>query len=390
MREGGRLVEACGGCFPQHGLGGFFEGDEDPDGCLLSLDDALQVTDLAYRDVPALDLDDDGLCLTGLVVEEVDVPVDTSVRALPLVVGRAGIDKPHGPPFELVTVFLSQCPGPGYILWITDDFVWGELRPKGVVETVAHEGDGEVGDIDPDPAPIQTFGHDNGSPTAAKGVKNNVLLAAASLYDPLQEGLGLLRGVTEALLLRSIWDVVPYVLEREAFLLVEITLLPWYAIAPLWEVEPTFPLCLLHPLLGPAPYLHMPVKLVREIRPVGVWVQQRCWLKAAPSALFDVAVLLQDHVRNLGVEFSVWQEVWFVGPAPDILVGLRVEEDDVMNRAIAPTYVPVGSRPPPDDLVSEIPGPEDGVHHELEVVARRRVAVQIDASGWLQHTVQLH
>jgi hypothetical protein len=45
---------------------------------------------------------------------------------------------------------------------------------------------------------------------------------------------------------------------------------------------------------------------------------------------------------------------------------------------------------PPDDLVAETGRAEDGVHHDLEVVARRGVTVKVEAPSRLEDPVQLH
>jgi hypothetical protein len=49
--------------------------------------------------------------------------------------------------------------------------------------------------------------------------------------------------------------------------------------------------------------------------------------------------------------------------------------------------VRVGSLP--DDLVPEVAGPEHPVQQQLQIVARGRVAVQIQAAGRFQHAVEL-
>ncbi len=51
--------------------------------------------------------------------------------------------------------------------------------------------------------------------------------------------------------------------------------------------------------------------------------------------------------------------------------------------------VAVGGRALPDDLRPEPFGPEDGVEQQLQVMARRRVAVEVQRSGGLQHPVKL-
>ena len=50
-----------------------------------------------------------------------------------------------------------------------------------------------------------------------------------------------------------------------------------------------------------------------------------------------------------------------------------------------PFQIHEAKRVVPDNLISEVPGSEHGVHQELEVVAGRRIAVEVNASGRLEH-----
>ena len=43
----------------------------------------------------------------------------------------------------------------------------------------------------------------------------------------------------------------------------------------------------------------------------------------------------------------------------------------------------------PDNLRAKVLWAKDGVHEQLEVVARGRVAVHVDAAGGLQHAMEL-
>src|SRR5262245_6881679 len=82
----------------------------------------------------------------------------------------------------------------------------------------------EMGDVDPDPPPLEPLRHRDCRPTPAEGVENRVTFVAARLDDPLQEGFGLLRGVAETFISLSEADVPPEVADRNPFLLVEVPL----------------------------------------------------------------------------------------------------------------------------------------------------------------------
>ena len=52
--------------------------------------------------------------------------------------------------------------------------------------------------------------------------------------------------------------------------------------------------------------------------------------------------------------------------------------------------VVVGIRAFPDNLITEVLWPEDRIEDDLQIVARRRIAMQIQAARRPQHPVQLH
>jgi len=52
--------------------------------------------------------------------------------------------------------------------------------------------------------------------------------------------------------------------------------------------------------------------------------------------------------------------------------------------------VAVSARPLPDDLAAEVLWPEHGVEQQLQVVARGRVAMEVERSGRLQNPTQLN
>ena len=73
---------------------------------------------------------------------------------------------------------------------------------------------------------------------------------------------------------------------------------------------------------------------------------------------------------------------------PNVAFGLRVEEYSIGDVAIRPIDIIVCSRPLPDDLVLECRWTEHAIQQQLEVVARSRVAVKIQATGRLKYAVE--
>ncbi len=66
------------------------------------------------------------------------------------------------------------------------------------MQALLDEGDGEMRNVDADPAAVQALGHVQGGAAAAEGVQHQVAFVAAGSDDALQQGFGLLGGVAEA------------------------------------------------------------------------------------------------------------------------------------------------------------------------------------------------
>ena len=74
---------------------------------------------------------------------------------------------------------------------------------------------------------------------------------------------------------------------------------------------------------------------------------------------------------------------------PSRAVAIGIEKNYVVD-----TAKPFSITPPcctsPNDIIPEVPCPEHGVHQQLQVVACRRVTVEVDAPRGLQNPLHLH
>ena len=174
------------------------QGDEQPQLRLFPFQHAFQVANLSGVHVPALDLHDDAFGFAAVVVEEIDVAVDAGVGASAFVVGRASVHQAQRPPLELVAVLLGQRLGAGNIGGFADDFVGTQIIAEGVVQAVPDQRDGQVGNVDADPAAVEPFRRGHRCTTPAERVQHHVALVAAGPDDALQQCFGFLRGVAEA------------------------------------------------------------------------------------------------------------------------------------------------------------------------------------------------
>ena len=70
---------------------------------------------------------------------------------------------------------------------------------EGVPQPVLDQRDGQVGDVDADPAAFEPLRDGDSRPAAAEGIEHEVAFVAAGFDDPFQQGFGLLSGIAEAL-----------------------------------------------------------------------------------------------------------------------------------------------------------------------------------------------
>ena len=206
-----------------------------------------------------------------------------------------------------------------------------------------------------------------------------------------RRGLRLLGGVAEALAgrVRDPGDVVPDVLERLALRLIEVDLQPVHTGRTVaLGAYPSFrpPLFqLFEPVAPPAGWAGQgapPLELPRiTVRSRGGEVVE----PVASAVVVNVAVAAQllRAVRLAAAAIGV------EAPIPDRLVGLGIEQEDVRDVAVLVGRV-VALGPLPGDLVAVVARPEGRIHQELEVVAGRGVAVEVDAPRRLEDAVQLH
>jgi hypothetical protein len=163
-----------------------------------------------------LDRKDDLLGLAGFVVVEVEAVVDAAVGSLALIYGPRA-DLTESPPLELVFVFGGEGGGSGVVGGFANDFVGlFDFGAVAIGEALLDEADGEVGDINANPAAIKALGGLDGGAATTEGIKDEVSLVGAGFEDAFEEGFGLLGGVAEAFLGLGIdWENVgPYISEE--------------------------------------------------------------------------------------------------------------------------------------------------------------------------------
>ena len=105
---------------------------------------------------------------------EIGASVDAAVCAL-LLLGGTGSNLAKRPPLKLIFVLFGELGGFFVVGGLANDFVGlANLRTEGVGEAFLDEADGEVGDVDADPAAVEALGYLNCGSTAAEGIKDYV------------------------------------------------------------------------------------------------------------------------------------------------------------------------------------------------------------------------
>jgi len=129
---------------------------------------------------------------------EVEATVDAAVGSF-FLVGGACADLAERPPLELIFVFGGECGGSSVVGWLAYDVVGGfDLGAKCVGEAFLDEADGEVGDVDADPAAAEALGYLNGGAAAAEGVEDHVAFVGTGFEDAFEERERFLRWIPES------------------------------------------------------------------------------------------------------------------------------------------------------------------------------------------------
>lgn len=207
-----RSIEARFGCFLLHWFSGFFKGDVDADLGLLALENSDEIADLGDTDVMAtFDGEDDLFGVAGAVVVEEKPSIDASVRAL-LHLGGACSAETERPILKLVLILFGKLRGSGDVGGFADDLVgFADFETKRIVEARLDEANGEVGDIDADPAAVKLLRNLNCGATATERIEDNIAFVGRCAENAFEESFGFLGGVAEAFLGLRVdgWNVSP-------------------------------------------------------------------------------------------------------------------------------------------------------------------------------------
>ena len=366
--------------------GGLLHADEHAEGGALALDHAAQVAHVRRARVAGLDAEDDLLGLRPGFVVKVEAPVDALVGAR-LLLRRAGAHQPQRPPLELPGVGGREGLGVGHRDRLADDLVVlaGDQAER-VLEPRLDERDRQMRDVDADPATAERLRRDRRRAAAAEGVEDDVALVGRGADDAFQQRLGLLRRVAEALALSAQaskhGNVHPEILHRHALALVKVALLVRHA--RLGVHQPSGVLQPLHVLVAVAPVTSHALPLVVGIAFCSATRSGDVCLVEQPARLWlDIAIPVINGCLGKRQILDVER----------LVRALDVEEQDIVHSPEVLRPLPriaVRVRALPNDLVHVAARSENRIHQELQIVAGRRVAVQVDAAGGLEHAAQLH
>src|SRR5581483_2551197 len=103
------------------------------------------------------------------------------------------------PPLKLIRIVCGEFFRAREVNWFADDFVGiADFFPECVIEAFLDETYGKMGDVNADPAAVQTLGYGDGSAASAEGVEKAIALIGARFYDPFEDCLRLLRRIAQS------------------------------------------------------------------------------------------------------------------------------------------------------------------------------------------------
>ena len=110
----------------------------------------------------------------------------------------------------------------------------------------------------------------------------------------------------------------------------------------------------------------------------GAWTCHVVQLIAAPITIV---------VGIFGCQISFRIGFAWIVPCDSPTIGTPVKQDNVVN-ATPCTAVIVRACALPNDLITKILYPENAIQHDLQVVTRGGIKVEIEAARWFQHAVK--
>ena len=240
--------------------------------------------------------------------------------------------------------------------------------------------------VNADPAAAELVGGVDGRAAAAEGVKDDVAGVGGGVDDALQERQRLLSGVAKTLLGLGVdgRDIVPGISDGDPRHLVKVSLIPGDSAgtrlddAPLGQES-------LHLVARIAPVPRHPEKLILWMAPAS-----RPWSRHIPQPIttpfrIGVGVLRRQVVLSIASELLIES-----GIAVNVSAIVQQKISDPRPVGSALPVVPFGRSTSPTNLILEVVWSEYRIHKHLQVMARCRIAVEVNAAGVLQRSVQLH
>jgi hypothetical protein len=123
--------------------------------------------------------------------------VDAAIRALLSALEGLGVDERNRPPLELVFVPGGEVARCVEVAWRADHIKFAACS-KSILKPLFDQGNGEVGDVDPNPLAFKFLRGMNGGTATAEWIEHHVAFLAAGLNDAFEQGQRLLSGITEA------------------------------------------------------------------------------------------------------------------------------------------------------------------------------------------------
>jgi hypothetical protein len=234
--------------------------------------------------------------------------------------------------------------------------------------------------VDANPVPPELLGSVDCRPAAAEGVKDDIALVGRCGDNALKQSQRLLGRITEALLSLRVEgrNIRPDVRQRRSRHFIEVTLKSRHS--GLGIDQASFIMVPLHSLFSPAQHPGEAIPFVGEIGPVLIRVKTVSQSIMTPSFVLDVGIMgLEIFIRVRGI-----------GWMPRHVVAFGIAKQHVVRRRETRERMAFCVCTLPHDLINEVISPKHPVEQQLEVMARGGVAVQVEATGGLQHPVQLN
>lgn len=187
-----RGIKACVGSFTNHWFGRFGQRYINTNICFFALKDTNEISNLRDADIAAsLDGKDNLFGFATSCFMEVESAVDASICTFLYFTDAASTAETQRPILKLVFVLFRELYRSFKVCRFSDHLIcFANFSTEGCIEAILDKANGEMGNVDADPAAVELLSDLNGSAAAAEWVENYVAFVRGGAENAFERASG--------------------------------------------------------------------------------------------------------------------------------------------------------------------------------------------------------